>query len=278
MIEQDFLDEAVPITSTSTNSVSSRVFAIKIKDKDDEQPFKMVTDSLHISSSPKELKDFRPLTATNRNQRTVYPSSSLSSSAASSVSSNKAHNNESLIQTSTALDTTSLSIPAAPAASSSLSFEQNNHHHHQQRTEFPATTLTRVPYQPPPAMQVNMPAQPLHHQPAASFSSRPAPFVSSSSSSITTTTSSLPPQHHALGTGGRRPSVVAAAQNLLGDKLEDFTEKLAFIKKNIIMSLDSDDEDEQELGTNQNRASNSNMKLSQKNRQSRESSTLLDPR
>jgi hypothetical protein len=41
----------------------------------------------------------------------------------------------------------------------------------------------------------------------------------------------------------RRSSVVAtAAQSILGDKLDDFTEKLAFIKKNIIMSVDSDEE------------------------------------
>jgi hypothetical protein len=40
----------------------------------------------------------------------------------------------------------------------------------------------------------------------------------------------------------RRPSVVTTAQNILGDKLDDFTEKLAFIKKNIIMSMDSDDD------------------------------------
>lgn len=39
----------------------------------------------------------------------------------------------------------------------------------------------------------------------------------------------------------RRASI---AQSLLGDKLDDFTEKLAFIKKNIIMSIDSDEEDD----------------------------------
>lgn len=41
----------------------------------------------------------------------------------------------------------------------------------------------------------------------------------------------------------RRASI---AQSLLGDKLDDFTEKLAFIKKNIIMSIDSDEEDDDE--------------------------------
>lgn len=38
--------------------------------------------------------------------------------------------------------------------------------------------------------------------------------------------------------------VTNAAQSILGDKLDDFTEKLAYIKKNIIMSIDSDDDEE----------------------------------
>ncbi|OAD03760.1 hypothetical protein MUCCIDRAFT_81735 [Mucor lusitanicus CBS 277.49] len=42
----------------------------------------------------------------------------------------------------------------------------------------------------------------------------------------------------------RRASI---AQSILGDKLDDFTEKLAFIKKNIIMSIDSDEEDDEEI-------------------------------
>lgn len=41
----------------------------------------------------------------------------------------------------------------------------------------------------------------------------------------------------------RRSSVAAVAQSILGDKLDDFTEKLAYIKKNIIMSLDDDDDE-----------------------------------
>ncbi|KAI8141167.1 hypothetical protein BJV82DRAFT_670796 [Fennellomyces sp. T-0311] len=49
------------------------------------------------------------------------------------------------------------------------------------------------------------------------------------------------------GSSGRRSSVAVVAQSILGDRLEDFTEKLAFIKKNIIMSLEDDDnwDDEQ---------------------------------
>lgn len=94
-------------------------------------------------------------------------------------------------------------------------------------TEFPATTLTRTPYQPIPIMHTQQ-------QDIIPQSSMPTP---------------IPPP-------SRRPSVVSAAQSLLGDKLDDFTEKLAFIKKNIIMSIDSDDdeeEDEQELRENSHR-------------------------
>ncbi|GAN04622.1 hypothetical protein MAM1_0069d04083 [Mucor ambiguus] len=51
------------------------------------------------------------------------------------------------------------------------------------------------------------------------------------------------PQEEAIK-GDRRASI---AQSILGDKLDDFTEKLAFIKKNIIMSIDSDEEDDEEI-------------------------------
>lgn len=53
---------------------------------------------------------------------------------------------------------------------------------------------------------------------------------------------SIPAQDHKQVTQ-RRSSM---AQSILGDKLDDFTEKLAFIKKNIIMNTDSDEEDEEE--------------------------------
>ncbi|KAI9489361.1 hypothetical protein BDB00DRAFT_843465 [Zychaea mexicana] len=43
------------------------------------------------------------------------------------------------------------------------------------------------------------------------------------------------------GTSDRRSSVAVVAQSILGDRLDDFTEKLAFIKKNIIMSLEDED-------------------------------------
>ncbi|KAK4515671.1 uncharacterized protein ATC70_010623 [Mucor velutinosus] len=54
------------------------------------------------------------------------------------------------------------------------------------------------------------------------------------------------------GTNSQQESVkddrrASIAQSILGDKLDDFTEKLAFIKKNIIMSIDSDEEDDEEI-------------------------------
>ncbi|KAL9556563.1 hypothetical protein MBANPS3_001823 [Mucor bainieri] len=53
----------------------------------------------------------------------------------------------------------------------------------------------------------------------------------------------IKPQEEAIK-DDRRASI---AQSILGDKLDDFTEKLAFIKKNIIMSIDSDEEDDEEI-------------------------------
>ncbi|KAI9485719.1 MAG: hypothetical protein EXX96DRAFT_17186 [Benjaminiella poitrasii] len=53
-------------------------------------------------------------------------------------------------------------------------------------------------------------------------------------------------ENHSDKARERRSSVVATAtQSILGDKLEDFTEKLAFIKKTIIMNIDSSDEEEE---------------------------------
>ncbi|CAO3591081.1 unnamed protein product [Absidia cylindrospora] len=47
-----------------------------------------------------------------------------------------------------------------------------------------------------------------------------------------------------IADGKRRSSVAAVAHSLLGDKLDDFTEKLAYIRKNIIMSLDDDEDND----------------------------------
>ncbi|KAI8888749.1 hypothetical protein K501DRAFT_329628 [Backusella circina FSU 941] len=59
----------------------------------------------------------------------------------------------------------------------------------------------------------------------------------------TATKNNIEQEEEETARNNRRSSVVAtAAQSILGDKLDDFTEKLAFIKKNIIMSVDSDEE------------------------------------
>lgn len=71
--------------------------------------------------------------------------------------------------------------------------------------------------------------------PAASSSSRVTEFPAT----MLTRSPHIPPVN---AVQQRRPSVVAG---LLGDKLDDFTEKLATIKKNIIKSLDSEDEEEE---------------------------------
>jgi hypothetical protein len=73
-------------------------------------------------------------------------------------------------------------------------------------------------------------------------------------SMMTSTTPSSPemvPGAENDHTGKRRPSVASVAHSFLGDKLDDFTEKLAYIRKNIIMSLDDsnddDDDDHEDL-------------------------------
>ncbi|KAI8069844.1 uncharacterized protein B0P05DRAFT_551137, partial [Gilbertella persicaria] len=79
---------------------------------------------------------------------------------------------------------------------------------------FPATHLTKASYSPSPPMLI-------HHDTRQDSIPQPIPSLSN--------TSSLD-----------KSSVVAAAQSLLGDKLDDFTEKLALIKKNIISSVEDD--------------------------------------
>ncbi|CEJ02211.1 hypothetical protein RMCBS344292_16223 [Rhizopus microsporus] len=82
--------------------------------------------------------------------------------------------------------------------------------------DFPTARVAKLPYQPVPPMTIGF---------------KP-------SSSISTPVYAVPNQ-----SGTRRPSVVAAAQNLLGDKLDDFTEKLAIIKRNIINNVNNDTSD-----------------------------------
>lgn len=72
-------------------------------------------------------------------------------------------------------------------------------------------------------------------------------YIMNGTSIMTSTTSSSPemvPGAEIDHTGKRRPSVASVAHSFLGDKLDDFTEKLAYIRKNIIMSLDDNNNDD----------------------------------
>lgn len=235
------MDLDAPIPSTSTGTISSRVFAIKVQPKEEdnfkveeEQHFikKTISDAINITSSPNEINE--------RGYNVGFPPSSCSTST--TVSTIENDNN--------------FSHPTHPIGSSnSLSVfpvsDTNISHHSTRANNFPATTLTRTPYQPLPPMQHDNIPTAIHTTSSAVILNNPS------------TLDTAPIQPSVAPVMGRRPSVVAAAQSLLGDKLDDFTEKLAFIKKNIIMSLDS--EDEEELSHNNNRyyntqAPNSNNK------------------
>lgn len=178
----------IPVTSTSTSSISNRVFAIKTE----PEPKHVIADVMTLS--PKEMNPIIP-----------SPSSSTSTISSLVTTSSMENHYGPLVGSSN-------SLSVFPVASSSTRI-----------SEFPATTLTRTPYQPIPIM---------HHD--------IIPAIGPRTSSHPSVLSQPTPQQPT----GRRPSVVAVAQSLLGDKLDDFTEKLAFIKKNIIMSMDSDEEEE----------------------------------
>ncbi|KAI8086077.1 uncharacterized protein BX664DRAFT_359636 [Halteromyces radiatus] len=104
--------------------------------------------------------------------------------------------------------------------------------------EFPATSLLHTTIPLPPSSIT--PAQP-HEENTNNSNTVITPSRITSDSSVSPTESAV------MTTNGRRRSSVAAvAHSLLGDKLDDFTEKLAYIRKNIIMSLDDDDNNEEE--------------------------------
>lgn len=85
----------------------------------------------------------------------------------------------------------------------------------------------------PPAADTN-PTDPLTM--AVPLTPTPAP--------VPDTTPLDPSEEEEQVSSGRRSSVAQVAQSILGDRLDDFTEKLAFIKKNIIMSLEDDDDED----------------------------------
>lgn len=235
-MEQELFDVVVPTKSTSTGSISSRRFAFKkFQPEEEEGEAKETENNTQIASSPQELTSI-----TNKFNKTYTSSvSSLSASSSTStilsITNTSAQPMEQQIVNEKAEEKSKSVSPVNAAGLPDSSF--NNYkiptatfqNQQPKQGEFPATTLTRVPYQPLPPLQISPPS----FSPSSSHSHtiiKPQTSSSSSSSSI---------QHT-----GRRPSLVTTAQSILGDKLDDFTEKLAFIKKNIIMSIDNDEEED----------------------------------
>ncbi|KAF7730099.1 hypothetical protein EC973_003045 [Apophysomyces ossiformis] len=98
-----------------------------------------------------------------------------------------------------------------PARGSSLQAQELSTQPRTAASEFPSLGLPRTPFTQPQS----------ELQPVAQRQQQPAPNPSFSQPT-------------------KKSSVSSLAQSLLGDKLDDFTEKLQHIKKNMILSLDSD--------------------------------------
>ncbi|KAI7867281.1 hypothetical protein BDF14DRAFT_1743166 [Spinellus fusiger] len=98
-------------------------------------------------------------------------------------------------------------------------------------------------YDPMPAIDLSEPSHPtLEITPAScsqplTHSTAPPPQTEPLIGKNTSLSSEL-----SIDRGLQRSPVAAVAHSLLGDKLDDFTEKLAFIKKNIIMSIEDEDD------------------------------------
>lgn len=251
-MEQELCDVVVPTKSTSTGSISSRRFAFKKfqPEEEEEGEAKETENNTQISSSsPQELTSITSKFNKTYTSSVSSLSASSSTSTISSITNTSAQPMEQQIVNEKAEEKSKSVSPVNAAGLPDSSF--NNYkiptatfqNQQPKQGEFPATTLTRVPYQPLPPLQISPPS----FSPSSSHSHtiiKPQTSSSSSSSSI---------QHT-----GRRPSLVTTAQSILGDKLDDFTEKLAFIKKNIIMSIDNDEEEED--GSSNNRYYNTDRK------------------
>jgi hypothetical protein len=257
--EQELLDVVVPTKSTSTGSISNRRFAFKKLQPEEEEEEEQgegkdkgkgegegeaeaegIENNTQIPSSPQEL-----ISITNKFNK-PYTSSVSSLSVSSSTSTILSIANSSVqpmeqqIIDGKAEEKSKSVLPKNAAGLSDSLFSNyemptaNSQNQQPKHGEFPATTLTRVPYQPLPPLQISPPS----FSPSSSHLHtiiKPQASLSSSSS---------------LQHTKRRPSLVTTAQSILGDKLDDFTEKLAFIKKNIIMSIDNDDEEEDGSSSN----------------------------
>ncbi|OAD07145.1 hypothetical protein MUCCIDRAFT_107747 [Mucor lusitanicus CBS 277.49] len=270
VMEQELLDVVVPTKSTSTGSISSRRFAFRKvesseeEDEDEEEEKEEIqqhtTTQIPSSSSPQELTSI-----TNKpNPYTTSLSASSSTSTTTSVSLPSITNTsvqpmeQQSVNGKASESSSQLVSPVNTACLPDGTYKiptsaQNGSQKH--ANEFPATTLTRVPYQPLPPLQISPPSFSPSASASSSSSHHPHSVVvvkpQASTSSLSTT-------HNP----GRRPSLVTTAQSILGDKLDDFTEKLAFIKKNIIMSMDNDDEEDDD-GDSYNHYYNADRRISQ---------------
>ncbi|KAG1094464.1 hypothetical protein G6F42_018749 [Rhizopus arrhizus] len=271
-MEQELLDVVVPTKSTSTGSISSRRFAFKKVPSAEEEEEKVADAKTRevetstqtqipssLSSSPQELTSI-----TNKSKAYTTSVSSLSASSSTSIATTTSVSLPSITNTSAqpieqqlvngkVNESSQFVSPVNTAGLSDSSYKiltssQNGPQKH--GNDFPVTTLPRVPYQPLPPLQISPPS----FSPSTSSSSHhPHNVIKPQASS-----SSLQSSHNP----GRRPSLVTTAQSILGDKLEDFTEKLAFIKKNIIMSMDNDDDGDDD-GDSYNHYYNTDRRISQ---------------
>lgn len=237
-MEQELLDVVVPTKSISTGSISSRRFAYKKFQSEEEEEGKEgeeaeeTENNTQISSLPQELTSItnkfnKPYTSSVSSLSASSSTSTISSIANSSVQpmEHQIVNGKAEEKSKSVSPINAAGLPDSLFSNykTPTAISQNQQPKH---GEFPATTLTRVPYQPLPPLKISPPP----FSPSSSHSHTIIKPQASSSSSIPHT--------------GRRPSLSTTAQSILGDKLDDFTEKLAFIKKNIIMSMDNDEEED----------------------------------
>lgn len=274
-MEQELLDVVIPTKSTSTGSISSRRFAFRKVDASEEEEEEQAQDikardveHSTITQIPAPLSPQELTSITNKPIPYTTSASSSTSTATSillpSITSTSVQPMEHQLINGKVNESSQLVSLVNTAGLSESNKKPTSSYNGPQKhaNEFPATTLTRVPYQPLPPLQIS----PSSFSPSASSSSthHPHTLIKPQAS-----TSSLSTSHNP----GRRPSLVTTAQSILGDKLDDFTEKLAFIKKNIIMSMDNDD-DEDDDGDSYNHYYNADRRISQEMHKKRAESVV----
>ncbi|KAK4517987.1 eukaryotic translation initiation factor 2 subunit gamma [Mucor velutinosus] len=270
VMEQELVDVGVPTKSTSTGSISSRRFAFRKEEPSEEEEVfgdikareieANTTTQIPSPLSPQELTSItnklNPYTTSASPLSTSSPTSTATSASLPSITYTSVQPMEQQLVNGKANGSSQLVSPVNTAGLSGSNYKiptsSQNGPQQKHANEFPATTLTRVPYQPLPPLQISPPS--FSPSASASSASHHPHTVIKPQASISSLSSSHNP--------GRRPSLVTTAQSILGDKLDDFTEKLAFIKKNIIMSMDNDD-DEDDDGDTYNHYYNADKRISQ---------------